>query len=234
MRAAERKRAHEAAGVANAFDVEQDVMGEVVVDQVIEDFAEIDIRRAAQRDDAGKADAVAGCPVENRRADGARLRNQRQMADVGVDAGKSGVEAEIRANDAETVRAKQADPVAAGDLHHLALERGTRVTGLGKAGSDHDGVLDAAATALFDDLRHRLRSGDDHRQFDTGADLFDRLVRLHALDRVVGRVDRVQASFVAGIENVLEEDVADRIFPVGSADDGDGLGFKQGGEVVMF
>jgi hypothetical protein len=50
----------------------------------------------------------------------------------------------------------------------------------------------------------------------------------------VGGVDRVQTSFVAGIENVLEEDIADRIFPVGSADDGDGLGFKQGGEVVMF
>jgi hypothetical protein len=40
--------------------------------------------------------------------------------------------------------------------------------------------------------------------------------------------------FVAGIEDVLEEDVADRIFPVGGADDGDGLGFKQCGEVVMF
>jgi hypothetical protein len=50
----------------------------------------------------------------------------------------------------------------------------------------------------------------------------------------VGRVDRVQTAFVAGIENVLEKDVADRILPVGGADDGDGLGFKQGGEVVMF
>jgi hypothetical protein len=87
---------------------------------------------------------------------------------------------------------------------------------------------------LFDDFRHRLWSGDDHRQFNTGTDLFDRLVRRHPLDRVVGRVDRVQTSFVAGIENVLEEDITDRIFPVGSADDGDGLGLKQGGEVVMF
>jgi len=39
---------HEAARITNAFDVEQDVMGEVVVDQVIEDFAEIDIGGAAQ------------------------------------------------------------------------------------------------------------------------------------------------------------------------------------------
>jgi hypothetical protein len=108
------------------------------------------------------------------------------------------------------------------------------VAGFGKAGGDHDGVLDAAATALLDDLRHRLRSGDDDRQFDAGADLFDRLVGLHALDGVVGGVDRVQTSLVARIENVLEKDVADRIFPVGSADDGDGLGFKQCGEVVMF
>jgi hypothetical protein len=89
------QRAHEAAGVANAFDVEQDVMGAVVVDQVVEDFAEIDVGGAAQRDDAGKADAVAGGPVENRRADGARLRNQRQIADVRVHAGKSGIQAEV-------------------------------------------------------------------------------------------------------------------------------------------
>jgi hypothetical protein len=78
------QRAHEAAGVADAFDVEQDVVGAVVVNQVVEDLAEIDVRRAAQRDDAGKADAVAGGPVENGRADGARLRNQRQIADVAV------------------------------------------------------------------------------------------------------------------------------------------------------
>jgi hypothetical protein len=100
------QRAHEAAGVANAFDVEQDVMGEVVVDQVIEDFAEIDIGGAAQRDDAGKTDAVAGRPVEDRRADRSRLRDQRQIADIGVDAGKSRVESEIGADDAQTVRAR--------------------------------------------------------------------------------------------------------------------------------
>jgi hypothetical protein len=221
-------------GVANAFDVEQDVMAAVVIDQVVEDLPEIDVGGAPQRDDAGKADAVAGGPVENGRADGARLRNQRQIADVRVHAGKSGIQAKVRTNDPQAVRAEQADSVAAGDLHHLAFERSPRVPCLGKAGRDDDGVLDAAAAALLDDSRHRLRSGDDDRELDTGADLFDGPVRRHALDRVVLRVDRIQTTFVARIEDVLEEHVADRVRSVGGADYRDRFRFKQRSEVVMF
>ena len=91
-----------------------------------------------------------------------------------------------------------------------------------------------AAATLFDDVGDRLRARDDHRQFDAGTDLLDRLVGLHAGDRVVGDVDRVQAPLVAGIQDVPEEDVADGMFLVRGADDGNRLGFKQGSEIVVF
>jgi len=228
------QRAHEAAGVADAFDVKQDVVRAAVVDQVVENLAEIDVGRAAQRNDAGEADAVALRPVEYRGAHGARLRNQREMADVGIDAREGGVQAEFRADDAEAVGAEHAHVVAAGDFEHLAFERGARVAGLGEARGDDDDVLDAAAAALLDDGRHRLRAGGDHRQFDARADLFDRLVGFDALHRLVFGVDRVQAALVARVEDVLEEDVADRIFAVGGADHGDGFGFEQTGQIVLF
>jgi len=73
---------------------------------------------------------------------------------------------------------------------------------------------------LLDDLRDRLRARDDDRQLDAGADFLDRLVGLHAQDSVVRDVDRVQAPLVAGVQDVPEEDVADRIFLVRGADDG--------------
>jgi hypothetical protein len=74
------QRAHEAAGVADAFDVHQDVVGAVVVDQVVEDFAEIDVGRHAERDDRGEADLVALGPVEHGRTHGAGLRDEGEVA----------------------------------------------------------------------------------------------------------------------------------------------------------
>jgi len=119
------------------------------------------------------------------------LRDQREIADVGIDTRESGVESKIRADDPQAIRTQQADAVTAGNLHHFSFERSARMSRLGKARGDHDGVLDATVPTLFDDFRDRLRSGHDHRQFDAGADLFDRFVGRDALYRFVGGVDRV-------------------------------------------
>jgi ABC-type ATPase involved in cell division len=51
------------------------------------------------------------------------------------------------------------------------------MAGFRKAGRDDDDVLDAAASALFDDVGNRLRTRGDDRQFDARTDLLDRLVR---------------------------------------------------------
>jgi hypothetical protein len=95
-------------------------------------------------------------------------------------------------------------------------------------------TLRTAAAALFDQLRNRLRAGGDDRHFDPGADFLDRLVGLLALDGVVLGVDGVQAALVTRAEDVLEDDVADRILTVGSADDGNRFRFEKPSEIVLF
>jgi hypothetical protein len=134
------QRAHEAAGVTDAFDVHQDVVGAVVVDQVVEDFAEIDVGRHAQRNDRREADLVALAQSSTAEHMAPDCETSARLPTIGGDLGEGGVEAEVRANDAEAVGAEDADVVAAGDLQHLALQRGADVAGFGEAGGDDDDV----------------------------------------------------------------------------------------------
>ncbi len=226
--------AHEAAGVTDAFDVHQDVVCAAVVDQVVEDLAEIDVGGHADGNHRREADIVGLGPVEHGGAHGAGLRDEGQVAGLGGDLGERGVEAQFRADDAQAVGAEDAHVVGTGDLEHLALQRGTDVAGLGEAGGNDDDVAHAAAAALFDQLRNRLRAGGDDRHFDPGADFLDRLVGLLALDGVVLGVDGVQAALVTRAEDVLEDDVADRVLTVGSADYGNRFRFEKPSEIVLF
>ena len=151
--------AHEAAGVTDAFDVHQDVVRAAVVDQVIENFAEIDVGRHAERNHRGETNLVGLGPVEYGGAHGAGLRDEGEVARVGGNLGEGGVEAEFRANDAEAVRAQDANIIGTGNFQHLAFQRRPDVAGFGEARGNHDGVAYAAAAALFDDLRYGLRGG---------------------------------------------------------------------------
>ena len=59
------QRAHEAAGIMNVVQVQQDALGLVVVNEVIEDLAKIEVDAVTHRNDAGKADALGVGPVEH-------------------------------------------------------------------------------------------------------------------------------------------------------------------------
>ena len=162
--------------------------------QVIENLAEVDIGRAAQRHHRGKTDLVGQRPVQNRRADRAGLRNQRHLAFVGALLGKGGVEFARRPHDTETVRAQDPHAVAAGDFQNFALQRGAGVTALGETARNDQGETHTAFTALLDDAgnRHRLRTDD--RQIDSPGHVMQRLEGFLALHRLVLRVDREQTS----------------------------------------
>jgi len=108
------------------------------------------------------------------------------------------------------------------------------VTGFAETGGDDDHVLDAAAAALLDDVRNGLRARGDDRQLDAGTDFLDRLIGRDALDGRVLGIDRIERPRVAGLQDVPEEDVADRVFAIRSADDGDRFGLKKTGEIVLF
>jgi hypothetical protein len=79
-----------------------------------------------------------------------------------------------------------------------------------------------------------LRAGAQDGHLDAGADFLDGLVGGLTLNRLVLRVDGVELAFVTLIQDVLEDDVADRVLAIGCADDGDRFRFEQRGQIVLF
>ena len=148
------------------------------------------------------------------------------MADVGRDAGKSGIEAKIGANDTQAVGAKNADAIATRDFQCFSFKRCAGVSGFSETRRDDDDVFDAAAAALLDQVGDCSRAGGNDCQIDAGANVFNRLIGFDVEDGFVFGIDRVKAAFIARGGNVFEQDVADRVVPIRCADDGDRFGLK--------
>ena len=173
--------AHEAARVADAFDVDQDALGLRVGGQVVENFAEIHVGRSAHRNHAGKTDVVGWRPVENGGAERARLRYQGELAGLDVALEESGVEADAGAHDAQAVGADHAHAVSSGVGQHGALDLGAMGAYFAEAGGQHYRGAHAVLAAGFDDVGHGCRIGADHRQFNRLADFLDRGIGALAL-----------------------------------------------------
>ena len=127
----------EAPRIAHTLDVEQDVFSLGIVDQIVDDFAEIDIPRTTHQDHAGETDLVGTGPVEHRRTQHPRLRYQTERTGQRIAAGKGGVEANGRPHDAEAIRTDQAHPVPPRVFQQFALKAGTLRAGLRKTGCNH-------------------------------------------------------------------------------------------------
>jgi hypothetical protein len=156
------QRAHEAAGVLDALDVEEDVLRARVGDHVVEYLAEVDVALGAQRNHVGEADLVGQRPVEDGRAQRAGLRDQADGAGMGEAVAEGQVDLAARSHDAEAVGPEQAHAVAAGVFQRGALQRRAARSGLGEAAGNDNGVPAAGATAGIDDVGHRRRTGADH------------------------------------------------------------------------
>ena len=73
-------RRHELARVGDRLDVEQDRAGAAVGGEIVEAVAEIDVDHVAERHEAREADLAPRRPFDQARRDGARLRDQREIA----------------------------------------------------------------------------------------------------------------------------------------------------------
>ena len=223
--------ADEAPGVADLLDVEQDVAGALVVGQVVEHLAEIDIHRLAQRYGQRQADAVHGRPVEHRGAHGAGLRDQRQVAGQGGDLGEGGVQRRMRADDAERLGAEEADTGIERGIADAPLGGGA-VGGHAGRVADDDGVAHPGPAALRNDLGDGARRGGDDGQVDRPPGRLDAHHAGLVEHRRVARIDGDEAPLVAVGEQVLQDDVADAARLLGGADHGNGARGEQAGEVV--
>lgn len=226
--------AHEAARMADALDVEKNVLCLGVGSQVVQQLAEMHVRRTAKGNHAGEPDVVGLGPVENRRAQRARLRNQADRAAIGATIGEGGVQADLRPHDSQTVGADQTDAVATGAFQRGALERGALGAGFGKACRNHDGGADTRAAAGFHDLGDRLWLRGDDRQIEPLRNVFDRRIAHQAMDLLVLGIDREQLALETRVEHVSNQHGTDGALTFAGSDHGDRPGFEEGRKVMFF
>ena len=160
------ERGDEAAGVADAFDVKKDRLGFGVVGQKVEDVAEIDIGRVAEREQGREAEIVRAGPVGDSRAQGARLRHEREIAGRRFGLEEGAVHLVGAAGEADAVRADEADIGFTGGRNEVGFELDAFAADLAEAGGEDHGVLDALAAAFADDAGHELGRSGDEREVD--------------------------------------------------------------------
>ena len=115
--------AHEGARVVQPFDVEDDALRLRIGCEVVEDVAEVDVGGDPGRHDGGESDVAVLRPVEERGAQGARLRDERHPALRRVVVPERGVQPDARADQPEAVRSEKTDAVRPGEVQSLVLER---------------------------------------------------------------------------------------------------------------
>src|SRR6202790_4818204 len=70
-------------------------------------------------------------------------------------------------------------------------------------------------------LRDELRGNSEHRDVDDAGNIFDALVCLATYDLGGGRIDRIDLSLIAAVDQVFHDRVSDLSLFAGSADDRD-------------
>src|SRR5205823_125940 len=170
---------------------------------------EIDVEHGADADKAGEAKVFRAGPVENGRADGPRLAQERDAARFGHTGGKRGIEVRGRMDDAEAVGPDDAH-LATGDVTDPPFEFSPLGAQLREPGRDDDGRADALPDALLDDGRHRGRGRGDDGQVHYLGQRGNVLVAAHAVDGMAFGIDRVDDSAEGIFKKVAYEDAADR------------------------
>ena len=201
------QRRQEAARIAHLLDIEQDRVGARVLQQRVEQLAEIDVVGAAQRDDRREAQAQRAREIEHGRAHRARLRDQREPAAMRADRTQRRIEADVRADDAEGVRAEHADAQLARRGHDVALPFACLSLVARRRRKEYR-CLDAGSRRVGEHARHRGAGYRDQRQLDGLADRIDRRMALAAEHFAMLRVDEMDFALELAFEQVFDDDPA--------------------------
>ena len=102
-------RRHEAAGIGNVFDVQENRTCLCILRQVVDQVVVIDIHAIAQGQEVGKPHTTGECPVDDRTGDGAGLANEGNPARDGAHMGVGSVQAACRDHQANGVGAQNPD-----------------------------------------------------------------------------------------------------------------------------
>ena len=234
-RARLRRRGDKARSVADRLAEQHNRVRAVVAGHVVQEVGEGEVGLVPGGHDIAEAQSGRLAPVEQRKADAARLRDDAD-APVGDQRGRSfvrlrfhrgaegGADPPQRVPVAFAVRAGDAQPGAAGDVAdaRLHLRRGAAL--LGKAGADDDHVLDAGARAFLRRGRDRACGDCDHRHVDRLAGRVERWVAAQPADLLVARIHRHDAALEPVVAQVAQQQAADAVRVGGRAEHRDRSG----------
>ncbi len=102
---------HEAPRVGDAFEMDQDGPGRDVQGEVVQNVAQLHLRKLAHGGNAGEADLPRGRPFEHGGRDRIRLGDESEVARRRHHRGRARVELPPRHDHADPIRADQAQPV---------------------------------------------------------------------------------------------------------------------------
>ncbi|KAG1451512.1 hypothetical protein G6F57_016144 [Rhizopus arrhizus] len=170
---------HELARVLDLLDIEQDGASAVVGGEVIEQIAEVDIHRVAQRDHGRESDRARHAPFHQCGGNGRGFGDQREVAGLREMRGDAGVEPCMRRDHAQAVRAKDAQAMRA--RHRLHLRR-QRAGAFAQVRGEDDRRLHATFGRGAHHLRHDRRRRGDHHQVRHPVQVLQPFDRADAID----------------------------------------------------
>ena len=214
--------------IVQVFQIHEHDTRLLIFSQIVQQIDFIDVGLVAKADEFGEADALLAGIVEDRRAQGARLGHEGDLARLWRRTGETGIELHIesRVHHTEAIGAQDADVMLAGQTRQFLLSFDAIAADLFEAGHQHN----RGATAGFGTGNDRVRDSrcghGDHCQFD----------RLRGLRRVSDtgntehgltvRIDRQQVALVATLQ-ILEDGATYGSGTVGCANDSDTSRRKQ-------
>jgi len=227
----DRERAQRGA-VVQALQEQRVAFDAVVVQRRGADLAQAQIALAADRHQAGEADAARPSARDQRADHAAAVRGDEQAANRHVGFGKRGIGRQhqplARVDRAQAARAEDAYAGALGDVGQLALARRALGPGFGKAAGQHRDQLDAQPGAFGDGRDHGL--GRRHQVHMVGhlGQGRERWPGFLALHFGAARIDRVDGGGATGLPQEAQRPSRVLAGVVGGADDGDAARTQQG------
>ena len=181
------------------------LIGRKVVDQI----GHPGIHGIADGNEMGKANVFLQRPIQNGRAQRARLGDESDSSLSWHVGREAGVQQGIWCDDAQTIGTD--DPhaiVFANRVRQFLLKLGTRSAQLAKTGRQDHQTVDTGATAFIGDLWHRPRGGTDNRQIGWFSQFHHTGIGLEIFNFVVLRIDGVDRSGKSTRDHVPQDRVA--------------------------
>ena len=226
-RAAAARGRHELAGVRDRLDVQQDRRRAGIGAETVEQIAEVDVDRVAERDEVREADALLARAIEQCTCQGAGLRHEGERAGQGIGVRKARIESDPRGKQPEAVRAEEAQAAGARGGEHGIDQRRAVCPVLLQSGRDHDRRTCPDRAELGDQTGYgRSRRADD-REVRRGRERADAAHGRSVGDAVMTQIDEVHGPREAAAKHVARQRRADAPRSVRGADDGERAGREQ-------